>query len=105
MVKTRDPDLESPNDAANKITLKKRRGKYGNSPRFAYSLGHCLFILLYWVGNGNTKIHKIEDDSKIKKQTNLDRRGLKSLPFIFHLLDPPSFSLPTTFKAYRYKTR
>ncbi len=25
-----------------------------NSPRLAYSSGHCLFILLYWCGNGNT---------------------------------------------------
>jgi hypothetical protein len=25
-----------------------------NSPRRAYSSGHCLFILLYWGGNGNT---------------------------------------------------
>ena len=25
-----------------------------NVPRFAYSLGHCLLILLYWGGNGNT---------------------------------------------------
>jgi hypothetical protein len=30
-------------------------------------------------------------------QTNLDRRGLRPIPIICHCLDPPSFSLPTTF--------
>jgi hypothetical protein len=25
-----------------------------NSPRFAYSPGHYLMLLLYWGGNGNT---------------------------------------------------
>ncbi len=39
-----------------------------NSLHFAYSLGHCLLILLYWRGNG---IQKIKDDSKLKgKQTS-----------------------------------
>jgi hypothetical protein len=31
-------------------------------------------------------------------QTNLDRHGLRPIPIICHLLDPPSISLPTTFK-------
>jgi hypothetical protein len=43
-----------------------------------------------------TEIHEIKDDSKIIGQTNLDRRGLRPIPIICHLLDPPSFSLPTT---------
>jgi hypothetical protein len=30
-------------------------------------------------------------------QTNLDRRGRRRIPIICHCLDPPSFSLPTTF--------
>jgi hypothetical protein len=45
------------------------------------------------------EIHKIKDDSKIRMQTNLDRRGLRPIPIICHLLDPPSFSLPTTFNS------
>jgi hypothetical protein len=45
-----------------------------------------------------TEIHKIKDNSKIIMQTNLDRRGLRPIPIICHCLDPPSFSLPTTFK-------
>ena len=46
-----------------------------------------------------TEIHKIKDNSKIIMQTNLDRRGLRTIPIICHNLDPPSFSLPTTFKG------
>jgi hypothetical protein len=53
IVKTRDLHMKSPNDTANKITSKKRNAA-SNSLRFAYLLGHCLFILLYWGGNGNT---------------------------------------------------
>jgi len=45
-----------------------------------------------------TERHKIKDDSQIIRQTNLDRRALWQLPIICHLLDPPSFSLPITFK-------
>ncbi len=40
-----------------------------------------------------TEIHKIKDDSKIMREKNIDRRG-----HVWHLSDPPSFSLPTTFK-------
>ncbi len=50
-----------------------------------------------------TEVHKIKDDSKIIRLTNLDRRGLRPIPIICHLLDPPSFSLPTTFKACCYR--
>jgi hypothetical protein len=48
-------------------------------------------------------IHKIKVDSKIIRQTNLDRRGLRPIPIICHLLDPPSFSLPTTFNVTNSK--
>ncbi len=44
------------------------------------------------------KYIKSKTTSRIIRQTNLDRRGLKPFPIICHLLDPPSFSLPTTFK-------
>jgi hypothetical protein len=44
-----------------------------------------------------TEIHKIKDDSKNTRQANLNRRGLRPIPIIC-LLDPPSLSLPTTFK-------
>ncbi len=52
MLKNRDIDLKSSKDAANKINLKKRDAA-SNLPRFTYLVGHCLFILLYWGGNGN----------------------------------------------------
>ncbi len=35
------------------IKLIKKRNAASNSPRSAYLVGHCLFILLYWGGNGN----------------------------------------------------
>jgi hypothetical protein len=54
---------------------------------------------LFCFTGAETEIHKIKDDSKIIMQTNLDRRGLRPIPIICHLLDPPSFSLPTTFKG------
>jgi hypothetical protein len=64
--------------------------------RFAYSSGHCLLILLY---GPETERQQIKDDKKIKRKTNLDRRGPRPLPTICHLPDPPSFSLPTTFNV------
>jgi hypothetical protein len=76
--------------------LQKKETLQDNSPRFAFSLGHCLFILLYC---GGKEKHQIKDDSKMKRQTNLDRRSPGQIPIICHLLDPPSFSLATTFKS------
>jgi hypothetical protein len=46
-----------------------------------------------------TEIRKIKDDSKIKRQTNLDRHDLRPIPNVCHLPDPPWFSLQTTFKG------
>ncbi len=43
------------------------------------------------------KYIKSKTTAKLVRQTNLDRRGLRPIPIICHLLDPPSFSLPTTF--------
>jgi hypothetical protein len=47
-----------------------------------------------------TEMHKIKDDSKIKIQINLNHHGPRQTPIICHLPDPPSFSLPTTFKPF-----
>jgi hypothetical protein len=52
---------------------------------------HCLLA--------ETELHKIKDDSKIKRQKNLDRRSPRPNPIIFHLPDPSSFLLLTTFKG------
>jgi hypothetical protein len=46
-----------------------------------------------------TEIHKIKDDSKIDREKNIDRRGLSQIGTVWHILDPPIFSLPTTFKG------
>jgi hypothetical protein len=81
--------LKSSNDAENKITLKKEMLQIIRQ-HIAYS---------FCFTGAEMEIHKIKDDSKIIRQTNLDRSGLRPIPIICHLLDPPSFSLPTTFNA------
>jgi hypothetical protein len=45
------------------------------------------------------EIHKIKDDGKIERETNLDRRGPSQIGTVWHIPDPPTFSLPTTFKG------
>jgi hypothetical protein len=57
-------------------------------------------VIAYWFcfTGAETEIRKIKDDSKIKRQTNLDRQGLRPLPNVCHLPDPPWFSVQTTFK-------
>jgi hypothetical protein len=67
-----------------------------NSPRFAYSSGHNLLILLNW---GENRINKIKDDRKIKREKNINRRGQRHIVNVCHLSYPPSFSLLTTFKG------
>jgi hypothetical protein len=49
-----------------------------------------------------TEIHKVKDDSKIKRQTNINRRSPRPIPIICHFHDPPSFSLTTTFNANKF---
>jgi hypothetical protein len=44
-----------------------------------------------------TEIHKIKDNSKIKREKNIERHGQRESGNVWHLPDPPSFSLPTTF--------
>ncbi len=44
-------------------------------------------------------IHKIKDDSKINREKNIDRHSQRHIVNVWHLSDPPSFSLPTTFKG------
>ncbi len=68
---------------------------------FAYSLGHCLLILLYWGGNGNMYI-KSKTTAKFKgKQTSVAAARDQFLSFA-GLPDPLSFSLPTTFKLFHF---
>jgi hypothetical protein len=56
--------------------------------------------IAYWFcfTGAETEIHKIKDDIKIKREKNINRRGQRDIVNVWHLSDPPSFSLPTTFK-------
>jgi hypothetical protein len=45
------------------------------------------------------EIDKIKDDSKIYREMNLDRRGPNQIGTDWHIPDPPTFSLLTTFKV------
>ncbi len=65
----------------------------------AFRLFDRVFIAYSFFFTGaETEKDKIKDNSKIIRQTYLDGRGLRPIPIMCHLLDPPSFSLPTTFK-------
>ena len=44
-----------------------------------------------------TEIHKIKDDSKIDREKNIHRRGPRQIGTDWHISDPPTFWLPTTF--------
>ncbi len=59
-------------------------------------------VIAYWFcfTGAETEIRKIKDDSKIKRQTNLDRHSLRPIPNVCHLPDPPWFSVQTTFNDY-----
>jgi hypothetical protein len=50
------------------------------------------------------KLDKIKEDSKIKRETNLDRHGLRPIRNLCYLPDPHWFSLQTTFKSLHILT-
>jgi hypothetical protein len=60
--------------------------------------------ITYWFcfNGAETEIHKIKDDSKIKRQKNINHRGQRHIVNVWHRSDPPSFSLLTTFKYILY---
>jgi hypothetical protein len=80
--------------AANKVNSKKGNAAR-NSLRFAYLSGHCLLILLYWA---ETKIHKIKDNSKIKREKNINRRGQRHIGNVWHLPLLSRYRLPLSIK-------
>ncbi len=63
--------------------------------------------ITYWFcfTGAETEIHNIKDDSKIKRQTNLHRCGPNQIGTDWHISDPPTFSLPTTFKCLNISDR
>ncbi len=64
--------------------------------RFAYSVGHCLSFCFT---GAETEIDKIKGNSKIDRETHLHRRGPSRIGTDWHIPDPHTFSLPTTFNA------
>jgi hypothetical protein len=84
-----------------KISAQNFKKKNSSSTVIRCVLPICQDIAYSFCFTGaETEIHKIKDNSKIIRPTNLDRRGLRPIPVICHILDPPSFSLPTTFKLF-----
>ena len=79
------------------IKKKKKHRSYGSvSPiRQAIAYSFCFT-------GAETEIHKIKDDSKINREKNIDRRGQRHIVNVWHLSEPPSFSLPTTFKGHKF---
>ncbi len=57
--------------------------------------------ITYWFcfTGAETEIHKIKDDSKIKREKNIDRQGKRHIVNFWQISDHPSFSLPTTFNG------
>ncbi len=82
---TRDLDLKSSNDAANKVLKKKETLQV---IRRVLPIRQDIASSFCFTG-AETEIHKIKDDNTIIRQTNLDRRGLRPFPIICRLLHPP----------------
>jgi hypothetical protein len=43
-----------------------------------------------------------QDGGQIKREKDVYHHGPKHIPIICHIPDPPSFSLPTTFKGFKF---
>jgi hypothetical protein len=46
------------------------------------------------------KYIKPKTTAKINREKNIDRRSQRHIVNVWHLSDPPSFSLPTTFNRF-----
>ncbi len=67
-----------------------------SSVRLTYFHTNLLLIELY---KQETEIRLRKNDGYIKKQTDIDRHSPVSPSTSSQPLDPPNFSLPTTFKV------
>jgi hypothetical protein len=94
----RDIDFKSSNDAANKSTSKKEKLQV---IRRVLLISQDITLSFCFTG-AETEVHKIKDDSKIIRLTNLDRRGLRPIPIICHLLDPPLSRYRLPLKLYAH---
>ena len=59
-------------------------------------IGQDIAYSFYFTGPA-MEIHKIKDDSKIDREKDIDPRGPSQIGTVWHILDPPTFSLPYTF--------
>ncbi len=77
-----------------KLFKKRKRSK-----KFA---AFCLFVRAFPIDfallGRKRKYIKIKDNSKIKKEKNIDRSGQRHIGNDWHLFSTPPSSLPTTFK-------
>jgi len=91
-------NIKSSNDAANKSTSKKGTLQV---IRHVVPIRQDIAYSFCFTG-AETEIHKIKDDSKINREYNIDRRSQRHIVNVWHLSEPPSFSLPTTFKGHKF---
>ncbi len=80
--------------AANKVSSKKETQQ---EIRRVLPISQGIVCWFCFTG-AETEIYKIKDNSKIKREKNIDCRSQRHFGNVWHLPDPPSFSLPTTFK-------
>ena len=65
-------------------------------PRIAYFASHRLFKMLE---QAEREMTILQENAMFKIKMTLDRRGPRPIPNYGQLLDPPSFSLLSTFKS------
>jgi hypothetical protein len=74
----------------NKTNWKREAHQSDRCP-LSYYRNNRLLIVRYWAS------HRIKDDDKTMKEINFDRRGPTIMSNFCQVLDPPHFSLYTTF--------
>ncbi len=53
----------------------------------------------YWAGVSEKKIEFFQDGGQINREKDIYHHGPRPISFIYHLPDPPCFSLVTTFQG------
>ncbi len=74
------------------IKEKKKHRSYGSVSPIRYDIAYSFCFT-----GAETEIDQIKDDSKIDIEKNIDRRGPRQIGIDWHIPDPPTFWLPTTF--------
>jgi hypothetical protein len=76
------------------------KGEKYHGPKCRALLIHGDIAYWFCFPGAETEMDKIKDDSKIKRETSLDRHGLRPIPNVCHIPVPPWFSLQTTFNGF-----